>query len=268
MGYQVGVTPLQMVTAVSAVANGGELVEPHLVRAVIRNGRRAETPRRVLRRAVAPDTAAVLTSMMESVVERGTAKGAQLESYRVAGKTGTAAKLVNGRYSTRDYNASFIGFVPSRRPALAVLVVIDSPRAKSYYAGTVAAPVFKRVAQAALRHLAVPPSVNPVPPVLVAPGGDVTTAAAQPARATAVLQASSVHVPREGLMPDLRGLSAREALRIAAQLGLSARLRGDGVVVKQSPEAGLPVDRGVSCELWLKRQLPAPADAAEKGVTP
>jgi cell division protein FtsI/penicillin-binding protein 2 len=268
MGYQVGVTPLQMVTAVSAVANGGELLEPHLVRAVIRNGRRLETRRKVLRRAIEPDTAAVLASMMESVVERGTAKAAQLEFYRVAGKTGTAAKLVGGRYSTRDYNASFIGFVPSRRPAMAVLVVIDSPHAKGYYAGSVAAPVFKRVVQAALRHLAVPPSVNPVPPVLVASATDASRAAAQPARATAVLQASAMHVPQEGLMPDLRGLSAREALRMIAQLGLTAQLRGNGVVVNQSPEPGLPVDRGVACRLWLKRQLPAPADAAEKGATP
>lgn len=267
MGYQIGVTPLQMVTAVSAVANGGELLEPHLVRAVIRNGRRVETPRKVLRRTIAPETAAVLTSMMESVVERGTAKAAQLELYRVAGKTGTAAKLVDGRYSKRDYHASFVGFVPSRRPAIAVLVVIDSPRASSYYAAAVAVPVFKRVAEAALRHLAVPPSVNPVPPVLVARAADPDAPAPQPARATAMLKASAVHVAREGLMPDVRGLGARKALRIVARLGLTARLRGDGIVVTQSPEPGTPVERGAACELRLRRQMPAPADSPGRNGT-
>jgi cell division protein FtsI/penicillin-binding protein 2 len=268
MGYQIGVTPLQMVTAVSSVANGGELMEPHLVRAVIRNGRRVQTDRKVLRRTVTPETAAVLTTMMEGVVERGTAKAAQMDAYRVAGKTGTAAKLVDGRYSRRDYNASFVGFVPSRRPALTILVVIDSPRARSYYASAVAAPVFKRVAEAALRHLAVPPSVNPLPPVLVARESRPNRPAPQPARATSVLEPGALHIAREGLMPDLRGLSAREALRIAARLGLSTKLRGDGVVVTQSPGAGTPVERGGACELWLSRADVAPAEPPERGTSP
>jgi cell division protein FtsI (penicillin-binding protein 3) len=268
MGYQIGVTPLQMVTAVSAVANGGELVEPRLVRAIVRNGRRVETERRVLRRSITRETAAAVTSMMEAVAERGTARSAQLDYYRVAGKTGTSAKLVNGRYSNRDYNASFIGFVPSRRPAISVLVVIDSPHAKGYYGGTVSAPVFKRVAEAALRHLAVPPSVNPVPPVLVARATDRDGPAPQPARAAALLEPSLVHVAREGLMPDLRGLSAREALRIVARAGLTARIRGDGVVTGQKPEPGTPMQRGAICELRLEREPAQAVDVTAKGTTP
>ena len=119
MGYQVGVTPLQMAAAVSVVANGGELVEPHVVRAFIRNGRREAVPRKVVRRAITPETAATMTEIMEAVVERGTAKGfAQIDGYTVAGKTGTASKLVNGHYSKSDYNASFVGFVPrASRPS-------------------------------------------------------------------------------------------------------------------------------------------------------
>ena len=169
MGYQVAVTPVQMAAAVSAVANGGELVEPHVVRAFIRNGRREEVPRKVIRRAINPETAATVTQIMEAVVERGTAKSfAQIEGYTVAGKTGTASKLVNRQYSKSDYNASFVGFVPSRTPAVVIVVVIDSPHAKGYYGAVVSAPVFKRIADATLRHLGIGPNVNPPPPVIVA----------------------------------------------------------------------------------------------------
>ncbi len=267
MGYQIGVTPLQMATAVSSVANGGELVEPHIVRAIIKNGRRVETRRKVLRRTVSQMTAAELTGIMEQVVERGTGTPAKLDSYQVAGKTGTAAKLVGGRYSKSDYNASFVGFVPSRRPALTILVVIDSPHAKGYYGGTVSAPIFKRVAEVALRHLGVPPTVNPVPPVLVARNGASDGDGPRPARAAAVLDAG-VPVARDGLMPELRGLSGREALHIAAQLGLAAELRGVGIVVDQTPASGSTVERGASCVIVLGRQAIVPPADTRKGATP
>ena len=129
MGYQIGVTPLQMVAAVSAIANGGELVEPRIVGAVYRDSRRYPVTPKVVRRAISADTAATLTTIMEGVVERGTAKAAQIPGYTVAGKTGTAHKLVDGRYSKSDYNASFVGFIPSRNPAVAIIVVTDSPHA-------------------------------------------------------------------------------------------------------------------------------------------
>ena len=126
MGYQVGVTPLQMVTAVSSVANGGNYIEPRVVRAVYRDGRRLVVRPNVLRRTVSTDTAAAMTGIMEQVVERGTATLAKIPGYTIAGKTGTANKLVNGRYSN-DTFASFVGFLPSNDPAVAILVVLDSP---------------------------------------------------------------------------------------------------------------------------------------------
>jgi cell division protein FtsI (penicillin-binding protein 3) len=267
MGYQIGVTPLQMATAVSSIANGGELLEPHIVRAVIRNGRRVETPRKVLRQTVSARTAAELTAIMEQVVERGTGKAAKLDEYQVAGKTGTSAKLVEGRYSKSDYHASFVGFVPSRRPALTILVVIDSPHAQGYYGGTVSAPVFKRVAEAALRHLGVPPTVNPLPPVLVAHQDD-DERRLRPTPAAAVL-APGMPIPQDGLMPDLRGLSAREALHIAAQLGLTTKARGSGIVYEQQPAPGTVVERGVTCQITLRRQAVVTAsDDSRRGTLP
>ena len=128
IGYQVGVTPLQMATAVSAVANGGEVLQPRVVRAVTRDGVRTEVEKKVLRRAISQRTAAQLLPMLEAVVSKGTAKVAQMDGYTVAGKTGTAKKLVNGSYRGHsDYNASFVGFVPSRTPRFTIVVVVDSP---------------------------------------------------------------------------------------------------------------------------------------------
>ena len=254
MGYQVAVTPLQMAAAASAVANGGELVEPRVVRAVIRDGRRLEVPRKVLDRAITPETAATLTTIMEQVVDHGTGTRAQVPGYHVAGKTGTSHKLVDGRYSNTDYNASFVGFVPSRRPALTIVVVIDSPRKNGYYAATVAAPIFARVAEASLRHLGIPPTINPLPPVLVARAMEPDVPVPQPVRMPAVLSRVAGPVAGHGLMPDLRGLSAREALRALAELGLGVRLVGDGLVADQEPAAGTPLDRGGSVTLRLERR--------------
>ncbi len=170
MGYQVGVTPLQMVAAVSSVANGGELIEPRVIRAVYRDNRRYAVTPKIVRRTISADTAATLTTIMEGVVadQHGTANAARVPGYTIAGKTGTAAKLVNGHYSTSDYNASFVGFMPSRNPAVAIIVVTDSPHAGPTTGGLVSAPVFKRIAEATLQYLGVPRTVDPEPPVLAA----------------------------------------------------------------------------------------------------
>ena len=174
MGYQVGVTPMQMAAAVSSIANGGTLYEPRVVRATIKDGQRIEVPHKALRRTVSERTTSQMTAIMEAVVEEGTGKSARIAGYTVAGKTGTAHKVVNGAYSPSEYNASFVGFVPSRQPALAVVVVIDSPHGKGYFGGAVAAPIFKRVAEASLRHLGIAPTVNGAPPVLVSAGSGDT----------------------------------------------------------------------------------------------
>jgi cell division protein FtsI (penicillin-binding protein 3) len=260
MGYQVGVTPLQMVTAASTVANGGLRLQPRVVRAFIRDGRRLEVPHKEVRQTITPDTAATMTTIMEQVVERGTARAAQIPGYTIAGKTGTAAKLVNGHYQKSDYNASFVAFIPSRNPALTILVVIDSPHGNGYTGGAVSAPVFKRIAEAALTYLGIGPNLNAPPPVLVArhdPSHD-SDAAPQPARAASVLSAT-VEPARNGLMPDLRGLSARDALRALSRIGMTARMTGDGFVVGQTPEAGAALVRGNACALTLGRRAPIAA---------
>jgi cell division protein FtsI (penicillin-binding protein 3) len=257
MGYQISVTPLQMAAAVSSVANGGTLYEPHIVRAFIRNGRRDPIPPKALHRTVTAETAATLTSIMEAVVERGTAQAAQIEGFTIAGKTGTAAKVVNNRYSNSDYNTSFVGFVPSRKPALTIIVVIDSPHGRvTAYGGTVAAPIFQRIAEASLRHLGVPPTINAASPVLVARGG-IDVDAEAPRLIRAPIDRQAVLEPAQfGLMPDLRGLSARAAVTSLNRLGLNFKVSGDGFVIEQSPEPGSALVPGESARLKLARRMP------------
>jgi cell division protein FtsI (penicillin-binding protein 3) len=255
MGYQVGVTPLQMVTAVSSVANGGELVEPRVIRAIDRDNRRYAVQPKVVRRTISANTAAALTTIMEKVVSEkiGTATRAQIPGYTIAGKTGTAAKLIGGRYSTIDNNASFVGFVPSRDPVVAIIVVTDSPRTYPNTGGFVSAPVFQRIAEATLRYLGVGPSINPPSPVLVVRNDSEAPTPAQMASAPVV---SLVADDSSGTVPDLRGMSAREATHTLARLGLTSRLSGDGFVISQDPPPGEPLDAVSICRLTLDR-LPA-----------
>jgi cell division protein FtsI (penicillin-binding protein 3) len=252
IGYQVGVTPLQMLAAVSSIANKGAYVEPRIVRAAYRDGRRYVVQPKVVRQAITANTAATLTAIMEGVVDHGTGTPAQIKGFTVAGKTGTAAKLVNGRYSQSDYNASFVGFAPARGAAIAIIVVIDSPHGPNrYYGGPVSGPIFRRVAEAALRHLGVAPTVDGVPPVLVERHVDegplpLSTAAQAPV-------VSLVSDAPGGTMPDLRGLSARDAIRALVKVGISAQLTGDGNVVWQDPGPGAPLDNAGPSRLRLER---------------
>jgi cell division protein FtsI (penicillin-binding protein 3) len=251
MGYQVGVTPLQMAAAFSAVANGGEYVEPRVLRAVYRDGLRYAVRPKVVRRSITAETAATLTTIMEEVVKRGTAKLADIPGYTIAGKTGTASKLINGHYAASENNVSFAGFLPSRNPALAIVVVVDAPHAGGRSGGVVSAPIFKRIAEAALRYLGVPPTVDPEPPVLVVrhdadEAQPTTTASAEG-------PGDSAEQTPAGTVPDVLGMSARDAMRRLVKVGLSARLVGDGFVVAQDPSPGSPIQEGGLCRLTLAR---------------
>ncbi len=257
MGYQIGVTPLQMASAASVVANGGVLMRPRLVRAIVRDGRREERPAEAIRRVIQPQTAATLTAIMEAVTERGTATAARLDRYQVAGKTGTAEKVGAGGEYSDENNASFVGFVPSRRPVFTILVVIDTPRAKGHTGGAAAAPVFKRIAEAGLQYLGVTPTIDPLPPVIVA-DDRAELVRARPAMPTIIPASASLDGP--AVMPDVRGLSARAAVRTLAAVGVTVRPDGSGLVADQSPAAGVPVVPGTWGTVRLARQRAKAAD--------
>jgi cell division protein FtsI (penicillin-binding protein 3) len=158
IGQEIAVTPLQLIAAFAAVANGGQLMRPHIVKRVVD----AETVRtfdpEVRWRVLSSQTAETLTAIFTGVVERGTGKPAAVEGYTVAGKTGTAQKAdpERGIYSHRKILASFVGYVPAEAPQLVILVMLDEPQ-KLRWGSQAAAPVFHRIAQQALHYLQIPP---------------------------------------------------------------------------------------------------------------
>jgi cell division protein FtsI (penicillin-binding protein 3) len=161
IGQEVSVTPVQVLTAFCAIANGGNLMRPYVIKSI--RGPYGEilreTSPRIVRRTISPATASTLTDILEKVVERGTGKNAAVPGYRLAGKTGTSQKLERstGGYSHQKVVASFVGFVPVHAPRLAILVTIDEPKVGSW-GGTLAAPVFAEVAEEALHYLEMRPS--------------------------------------------------------------------------------------------------------------
>lgn len=163
-GQGISMTPLQMAAVYATVANGGVWVRPRLVRGTVGgDGRLRPSAPSDRRRVLSEDTATILTRMLASVVETGTGGAAQIPGYQVAGKTGTARKLVDGRYVQR-YMASFVGFLPASRPRVVIAVTIDEPR--TVYGGVAAAPAFSEIARHVIQRLAIPaaPAV-PLPPL-------------------------------------------------------------------------------------------------------
>jgi cell division protein FtsI (penicillin-binding protein 3) len=279
MGQEVGVTPLQMINAVSAVANGGLLFKPRVVEEMRRgdhvlplDGPSAPAePRRVIR----PETAATMRRLMEGVILNGTGKAARLDGWTAGGKTGTAQKIdpATGRYSRTKVIASFIGFAPINNPAVTILVSVDSPEGWPHDGASVSAPVFKRIAEQVLPYLDVPRDV-PLNPRLVqtayrqnreseavameddtpmdfsAPA-EMTEQAAKAPEATPVQpqpQAPNVTVTMdEGgdiAVPDFKGKTMREVADTCMRLGLNPVLVGSSLALQQIPAAGSKVRRG------------------------
>lgn len=225
-GYGLAVTPLQLVSAYAAIANGGMLMRPHLLlRRLDRDGHVIEevAPQEV-RRVVSKEVADSVRSMLVGVVERGTGTEARVSGLTIAGKTGTAQQLVEGEYSRRKYNASFVGFFPAEQPRVALLVLMDSPT-HGYYGGQVAAPVFREIARR-VAGVAMPPGTPP-------PGSDSGSNAPQLLR---VANTGSV------VVPDLRGLDVTAARDMAERYGLRLLASGSGrVVTSQVPAAGASI---------------------------
>ncbi|HEY2919967.1 MAG TPA: penicillin-binding protein [Candidatus Binatia bacterium] len=234
-GQGISTTPMQMVMAYAAIANGGFLMRPYVTgRVVSPQGEVVlENQPHMVRRVISEKTSRSLASMLRDVTnEGGTGVMANVDGFEVAGKTGTAQKAdpVHGGYAAKKRVASFVGFVPANDPRLVALVLIDEPEV-NVYGGVVAAPVFRNIAQAALRHLAVAPQQAAVIPVPASQPEASVRRFAKPNNPSAAEAGGDA-------APDFVGLSLREALEKAQTLKVKVRLQGNGYVVKQSPEAG------------------------------
>lgn len=239
-------TSLQLTMAMAAIANGGKLMRPYVVSKIVdESGNTTQkTNPKIVKRTISAKTARKVAAILGGVVtEEGTAKQAAIEGYRVAGKTGTSQKVdpETKMYSKKKYVASFVGFVPSDKPRLVIMVMIDEPKGH-IYGGLVAGPVFKEVGSWALNHL----RISPQPSLLEDMRVKSVLAHHQPENAVA-LQVSPVatveppHEPQAGQLPDFTGLGMREVLKRSRALGLKVCLEGSGLAIRQNPDPGSPL---------------------------
>jgi cell division protein FtsI (penicillin-binding protein 3) len=234
-GQGISATPMQMVMAYAAIANGGFLMRPYVVRRVVGSQGEVllENQPHVVRRVISEKTARLLASMLKEVTnEGGTGVMASVEGFEVAGKTGTAQKadLAHGGYAASKRVGSFVGFVPADAPKLVALVLVDEPEV-NVYGGVVAAPVFRNIAQGALRHLAVAPQKPDLLPTTV---GQAELPVRRAPKKEAEIPTDGVAAP----VPDFVGLSLREAVEKARAMRVKVKMRGNGYVVRQSPAPG------------------------------
>ena len=265
IGQEVSVTAVQMVAAFSAVANGGRLMQPQIIRAVLdAEGRelRSFEPKTV-RQVISPDTARTLTEMMVNVVANGTGRHAAIPGFEVAGKTGTAQKMdpATKRYSRAPGVLSFVGFVPADDPRLAMIVLLDEPKNEKW-GSEAAAPIFATIGREALRYLNVAPrDSSPVPivrgeitaagPAVPRAGSPVEPRAEAPVRAAGLVPEPAAAGEGQAVMPRLAGLSLRQAMEALAPFGVRLEISGRGMVTGQSPAPGAPLPAGAACRLQL-----------------
>jgi cell division protein FtsI (penicillin-binding protein 3) len=282
IGQEISVTAVQMVAAFSAVANGGRLMQPQIIRAVLdAQGReiRSFEPAAV-RQVISPETARTLTEMMVNAVRNGTGHNAAIPGYDVAGKTGTAQKMdpATRRYSRAPGVLSFVGFVPADDPRLAMIVLLDEPKNEKW-GSEAAAPIFSAIGREVLRYLnVVPRDSSPVPivrgemasaaPSLTRTG---TGAGGPPALDMAAVPAGVAEAapapapvadpPADQVMPRLGGLSLRQAMETLAPHGVRLEITGRGVVTSQLPLPGAPLPPGTVCRLQLAPAAGRPSAA-------
>ena len=271
MGQEVGITPLQLTAAYSAIADGGVLFQPRIIRDVFRGDEHDPISPTAGRRVVSASTAEEMKEMFADVVREGSGIPAQPDGYTAAGKTGTAQKIdASGKYSKTHYIASFVGFAPVPQPAVTILVVIDEPKG-AIYGTEVAAPVFRAIAEQTLGYLNVPQD-NPSrwPQVAKsAPAGSFRQirddgagsphsapeslgAATSPVQNISFTKSSGREAPDTVLLddgplvsvPDFSGMAVRQVARLCQELGLELNVRGTGLAVEQFPAARARVASG------------------------
>ena len=263
-GYGLNVTPIQMTQALCAIANGGQLIMPRVVKALTNEQGeiQEEFPVRVVRRVISEKVAKRVVRGMEMVVEPGgTAPAARINGYRVAGKTGTTRKVKKegGGYSKTKKAASFMGFAPANNPRLAIYINIDEPK-KETYGGKVAAPIFAKIVSEALPFMGVPPD---------------ETIRAKPRRRKRRRVNNTNHqvmliktldnnpwwskdrfltrASEDMVIPDLKGYDLPTALQKLNKYDLEVKVKGSGVIVSQSPESGELLESHGKIELTLAR---------------
>lgn len=244
-------TSLQLSTAMAAIANGGKLMKPFVVKKVMdRTGRVVKESRpHMVRRIISPSVAKRVTQILEGVVsKKGTGQQAAISGFHVAGKTGTSQKVDprTKKYSDEDYVAIFVGFVPTSKPELLILVMIDEPKGVPY-GGFVAGPVFREIGEWTLNNLRIKPQLR------LAKIDDKSES--NEPKSSAINKEPKQRVSHDGLLPDFRGQSMREVLRGGRSLGLQIVLEGTGHAVDQIPRPGTSLKKMTTVKVKFRAPM-------------
>lgn len=245
IGQSIAVTPLQLITAVSAIANDGVLLKPHIIKEIQNpdgSPYRVAQPEPV-RQVITAETAKTLIGLLEKVVSEGGGRKGAIEGYHFAGKTGTAEKLKvgGGGYAEGRYIASFVGFGPVENVQVAALVVIDDPQG-IYYGGEIAAPVFKDIMTQVMRYLNIAPQAD----------ANAAIPVVKPSQPAASPQTAPLAAPGKAVVPALAGKNIRECADALARAGLSMVPVGSGIAVKQSITPYTPQENGTEITVWFE----------------
>lgn len=236
-GYEVGVTPLQVVCAYAAVANKGIKTKPYIVKKVINESEEEirETKPQMVQRVVSEETTRRLTEFFEGVVERGTATSAKISGVRIAGKTGTSKRFQNGRYEEGNYTSSFVGYFPADDPEIVCLVMLDNPSMGGYFGGVISAPIFKAIGEKIINT----PNSFPMKQqgILLSKGKSPQTER----------HGEELHV-----VPDVTNIKFEVAKKILEQYNFSLETLGEGeLVLRQVPAPGETLGPGQTFKLFL-----------------
>lgn len=254
-GYEVSVTPLQLVTAYSAIVNGGVLYQPQIIKELkSSNGTIINKfePKEI-RKVISPTTSQKMREFLREAVEKGTGKKAKPVGISAGGKTGTSRKLVEGTYSRQHYNASFVGFFPVENPKYVLLVLVNSPSHSSYYGGDVAAPIFKKVTERIAELDESLWNFNPTTNDIVQMKNvSLETTSQNIERTRRIEKNLSLNKTR---MPNLINLDMREVVNILNKMNIQYEISGSGRVVEQSVEPGAQISKKVKCKVKLSQNV-------------
>ncbi|MBT6866553.1 MAG: PASTA domain-containing protein, partial [Candidatus Marinimicrobia bacterium] len=259
---EVGVTAIQMATAYSAIANGGYLVSPRLVRQIMDHNQDViyseETS--IIRKIATEKTMGNIREILRGVVSNGTGHKAEISGWDIAGKTGTAQKWKNGKYSNEQFISNFVGFFPYKDPQLLAFIMLDEPEKPYHWGSEGAAVAFKRIMKRIINmdDKIVPPirGQNNFEYVSNSVKDDVIVGRNNPvAFTTSTLPQGLITVAKftnKVEMPEVRGFSMRKVMTSIREADLKLKIQGSGIVFWQSPKPGTVVNKGTTCIVGLK----------------